>query len=148
MVEINYVEEDFQSELPAVELKAAEEATYAFLMAVKNYGLLPPEHASTQNMLNGLTNTINLFTKEYGELRLEIEKNRILYSDETVYEEANHDENQQGPARIGSDLGQHFFNFLPQKGLVKMGDILEGIPQKNQRKDLKLLSHRPGKATG
>ena len=93
MAEINYIEDDHESELPAVELKAAEETTFALLMSIRNYGLFPPGHASTTNMLGGLTNTINLFTKEYGELRLEIEKNRILYGGEKVYEEANHDEN-------------------------------------------------------
>ena len=61
MAEINYIEDDFESELPAIELKAAEETTFAFLMAVRNYGLFPPEHASTKNMLAGLTKTINLF---------------------------------------------------------------------------------------
>jgi len=93
MAEINYIEDDHESELPAIELKAAEETTFALLMSIRNYGLFPPGHASTTNMLAGLTNTINLFTKEYGELRLEIEKNRILYGGEKVYEEANHDEN-------------------------------------------------------
>ncbi len=109
MVEISYIEEDLESELPAVELKAAEEAAYALLMAIRNYGLFPPGHASTKNMLGGLTKTINLFTKDYGELRLEIEKNRILYNSEKVYEEANHDDN---PAFIFFRDGVRILEFL------------------------------------
>lgn len=111
MAKITYIREEdsSSSELPAVERKAAEEATYAFLMAVRNYALFPPEHASTRNMLAGLTLTINNFTKTYGELRLEIEKNRILYDDEKIYEELDPDEN---PAFIFFRDGIRILEFL------------------------------------
>jgi len=97
------------SELPAVEQKAAEEAAAAFLMAVKNYGLFPPHHASTVNMLGSLCRTLNLFIKEYGDFRFDIEKKRLVYNDEVIFVEDNPDEN---PAFIFFRDGIRWLEFI------------------------------------
>jgi len=76
-----------------IELKAATEVTQAFLMAVKNYGIFPPEHASTINMLRGLCANLNSFINRYGPLRLDIERGRLRFEDEIVYEEFDPENN-------------------------------------------------------
>lgn len=96
--------------LSPVEQKAAQEVTLAFLMAVKNYSLFPPDHASTINMLNALSSTLGGFAERYGALRITIEKSRIRYEDEVIYEEPNHDNN---PAFIFFRDGLLWLEFLP-----------------------------------
>lgn len=93
-----------------MEQKAAQEVTLAFLMAVKNYGLFPPDHASTINMLNALSATLGGFIDRYGPLRLNIEKSRIRYEDEIIFEEPNPDYN---PAFIFFRDGLLWLEFLP-----------------------------------
>jgi hypothetical protein len=96
--------------LSPVEQKAAQEVTLAFLMAVKNYGLFPPDHASTINMLNSLSATLGGFAERYGPLRLTIEKSRVRYEDEVIFEEPNPDNN---PAFIFFRDGLLWLEFLP-----------------------------------
>ena len=96
--------------LPPLELKAAQEATLAFLMAVKNYGLFPPDHISTINLMNTLSATLDSFVKKYGVLRLDIEKNLVRYEEEVVFEETNPDNN---PAFIFYRDGILWLEFLP-----------------------------------
>lgn len=93
-----------------VEQKAAQEVTLAFLMAVKNYGLFPPDHASTINMLSALSATLGGFAERHGALRLTIEKSRIRYEDEVIFEEPNPDNN---PAFIFFRDGLLWLEFLP-----------------------------------
>ncbi len=93
-----------------MEQKAAQEVTLAFLMAVKNYGLFPPDHASTINMLNALSATLGGFADRYGSLRINIEKSRVRYEDEVIFEEANPDNN---PAFIFFRDGLLWLEFQP-----------------------------------
>ncbi len=77
----------------SVELKVAVDATQAFLMALRNYGVFPPEHASTLNLMRGLYANLNSCIKRYGALHLGIERERILVDDEVVFEENNPENN-------------------------------------------------------
>lgn len=102
--------ESFGEGLSPLELRAAQDATLAFLMAVKNYSLFPPDHASTINLLNTLCATIGGFLQKYGPLRLDIEKNLVRYEEEVVFEEANPDNN---PAFIFYRDGILWLEFMP-----------------------------------
>lgn len=93
-----------------LELKAAQEVTQAFLMAVKNYGLFPAEHVSTLNMLRSLCANLNGFIDRYGPLRLNIEKSRLRYEEEILFEESDPDSN---PAFMFFRDGLLWLEFLP-----------------------------------
>jgi hypothetical protein len=83
----------WDGEISPVELKAAAEVVQAFLMAIKNYGLFPPEHASTINLLRGLCANLNSYVNKYGSLRLVFERGRIRYEEEVVFEEYDPENN-------------------------------------------------------
>ncbi|MBU0675219.1 MAG: hypothetical protein KJ950_11300, partial [Proteobacteria bacterium] len=102
------------TDLPIVEVKAAEDAVASILVAVKNFGLFPAGHASTLKMLNGVQLSLNNFIKHYGDLRIEIEKNRILFEDEVIHEGVSNEDN---PSFIFFRDGIRWLEF--QEGLTE-----------------------------
>jgi hypothetical protein len=56
-------------------------------MAAKNHTMYPEDHAIYQESLQAVVSRLNFFLNKYGDLRLDIEKDRLLYEDETVYQD-------------------------------------------------------------
>jgi HEAT repeat protein len=56
-------------------------------VAAKNHTMYPEDHAIYQESLQAVVSRLNFFLNKYGDLRLDIEKDRLLYEDETVYQD-------------------------------------------------------------
>ena len=79
-------ENQAQSALSEKELQDARQAVKIFLLAWKNYGLYPDDHVNTIKSFENLNAAFSHFFTNHGELRLTVEKDRLLYSSEVVYE--------------------------------------------------------------
>jgi hypothetical protein len=56
-------------------------------MAAKNHNMYPENHAIYQESLHAVVSRLDPFLKKYGNLRLDVEKDRLLFEDETVYQD-------------------------------------------------------------
>jgi len=56
-------------------------------MAVKNHTMYPENHAIYQESLQAVLSRLNPFLKKYGDFRLDVEKDQLLFEDETVYKD-------------------------------------------------------------
>ena len=72
---------------PAQEFRAVEAVITSFMMAAKNYSMYPESHAICQNSLQTVKSRIHAFIENYGDLRFEVEKDRLLYKRETVQQD-------------------------------------------------------------
>ena len=68
------------------ELQDARQTVKIFLLAWKNYGLYPEDHVNTIKSFENLNAAFSNFFTNHDELRLTVEKDRLLYSSEVVYE--------------------------------------------------------------
>ncbi|MFO7605654.1 MAG: hypothetical protein R6W72_05080 [Desulfurivibrionaceae bacterium] len=75
------------------ELTAARDVVSSFLISLKNYDLYPSEHGSTRKLLEGIHNRLDNFLSRYGEMKISIERNRLLYKSEIIYEAQASDDN-------------------------------------------------------
>jgi len=69
---------------PAQEFRAVEAVITSFMMAAKNYSMYPESHATCQNFLQTVKSRIDAFIENYGDLRFEVMKDRLLYKAEPV----------------------------------------------------------------
>lgn len=92
------------------EISAAEKAVAAIMTGVKNFGVFPPEHASTLGMLQGVLRTIGQFWEKYGSLTFEVEKQSLAYLGKSIYEGPAADDN---PAFVLHRAGISRFEFAP-----------------------------------
>jgi hypothetical protein len=74
-------------EQTAQELQAVEAVIASFIMAAKNYSMYPESHAACQNSLQTVNSRINAFIENYGDLKFEVTKDRLLYRSETVQQD-------------------------------------------------------------
>ena len=56
-------------------------------MAAKNHTMYPENHAIYQDSLQAVVSRLDPFLKKYGDLRLDVEKDRLLFEDEAVYQD-------------------------------------------------------------
>ena len=56
-------------------------------MAAKNHTMYPENHAIYQESLQAVVSRLDPFLKKYGDLRLDVEKDRLLFEDEAVYQD-------------------------------------------------------------
>jgi len=56
-------------------------------MAAKNHTMYPENHAIYQESFQAVVSRLNPFLNKYGDLRLDVEKDRFLLEDETVYQD-------------------------------------------------------------
>ena len=56
-------------------------------MAAKNHTMYPENHAIYQESLQAVVSRLDPFLKKYGDFRLDVEKDRLLFEDETVYQD-------------------------------------------------------------
>lgn len=71
----------------AQEFRAVEAVIASFMMAAKNYSMYPESHATCQNSLQTVKSRIDAFIENYGDLRFEVEKDRLLYKREPVQQD-------------------------------------------------------------
>ena len=71
----------------AQELQAVEAVIASFIMAAKNYAIYPESHATCQNSLQTVKSRIDAFIENYGDLRFEVTKDRLLYKSEPVQQD-------------------------------------------------------------
>ena len=75
------------------EVKAAEGVIAALMAALRNYGLFPPEHTSTANLLESIHKSILNFTGQFEDLGFGIEKTSLIYEEIVVFDGDPSDEN-------------------------------------------------------
>jgi hypothetical protein len=56
-------------------------------MAAKNHTMYPENHAIYQESLHAVVSRLDPFLKKYGDFRFDVEKDRVLFEDETVYQD-------------------------------------------------------------
>jgi HEAT repeat protein len=71
----------------AQELQAVEAVIASFVMAAKNYAIYPESHATCQNSLQTVKSRLDAFIENYGDLRFEVTKDRLLFKSETVQQD-------------------------------------------------------------
>jgi len=71
----------------AQERQAVEAVIASFIMAAKNYSMYPESHATCQNSLQTVKSRIDAFIENYGDLRFEVTKDRLLYKSEPVQQD-------------------------------------------------------------
>jgi hypothetical protein len=75
------------------ELRAVKDLIAFIVMAVKNYDLYPVYHDLFKKMVTDLCKRFEAVLNRYGSLKLEIERDRIFYKDEIVFQESTEDGN-------------------------------------------------------
>ncbi|MCK4838079.1 MAG: hypothetical protein KAS94_04710, partial [Desulfobulbaceae bacterium] len=85
--------EDLPGFVKPAEVSAAEKTVKTLVAALRNFGLFPPNHATTINMLAGVHRSITGFMNRFDDLCLQFDKTRILYNDYPIHDGPTHDEN-------------------------------------------------------
>jgi hypothetical protein len=67
------------------DLQAVKDVIASFLILIKNYGIYPHNHAICRQSIENATARLNNFLKSHDRLRLDVEKNQLLYMDEPVH---------------------------------------------------------------
>ena len=70
------------------ELQAVKDVIASFLVSLKNFGLYPENHAICQKCLTNVFERLETFLNTYDSLRLDIEKERLIYQSEIVFQES------------------------------------------------------------
>jgi len=105
----NMATDDHFSAPSGAEMAAAETAANTIIGGLKNYGIFPPDHASTVMLLNGVQQTVSRFIEKYGDLSFEVERQRLVYREKPMCEgEASVD----NPVFILYRDGIRWFEFL------------------------------------
>jgi hypothetical protein len=68
------------------ELQDARQVINVFIQAWKNYGLYPEDHVNTKRSFENLVTAFNNFFSDHEELRLTVEKDRLLCGSDIIYE--------------------------------------------------------------
>ena len=75
------------------ELQAVKDIIASLLLTLKNFGLYPENHATCQKSLNNAFKNFKAFLNTYDSLRFDIEKERLIYENEIVFQESVGEEN-------------------------------------------------------
>jgi len=67
------------------DLQDARQVIYIFIQAWKNYGLYPEDHVNTKRSFENLVAAFNNFFTNHEDLRLTVEKDRLLCGSEIIY---------------------------------------------------------------
>ncbi len=110
-----------QQEIPAPrslsdkELQDARRVINIFIQSWRNYGLYPEDHVSTIKSFENLVDPFDNFFRTHGDLRVTVEKDRLLYKSESIYEVS-----QQAPS-------EDIITLLYRDG-IKWIEFQEGLP--------------------
>lgn len=69
------------------ELQAVKAFISSFVIAAKNYAIYPENHVTCQNALQTVKSRLDVFLENYGDLKIDVEKNRLLFEGETVHQD-------------------------------------------------------------
>jgi hypothetical protein len=72
--------------LSSMELQDARQVINTLLLAWKNYGLYPEDHTSSIQSFEKVAAAFNIFFTTHDDLRLTVEKDRLLCASEPIYE--------------------------------------------------------------
>ncbi len=98
------------------EILAVTDAVTAFVIAMKNYTLYPEKHAICQKSIANVRTRLNGFFKDHDFLRLNVEKDRLLFEKEDVFPGRSEKEN------LSSFLFRDGIQWLEfQKGITPSG---------------------------
>lgn len=96
--------------LPSVAEAAAAEKVINIIMAgMKNYPVFPPDHPSTDRLLQGVRQAVAGFSEKFGDLCFEVGRQQILYDEKPVFSGESGDDN---PAQVFYRDGIRWFSFL------------------------------------
>ncbi|MFH1931574.1 MAG: HEAT repeat domain-containing protein [Pseudomonadota bacterium] len=105
------------------ELQAVKDVIAAFLIALKNYALYPENHAICEKAIANAAKRIDYFLKIHGHLKFDVEKDRLIYKKEVVFQDPAGGENlafllfRDGIQRLEFLAGLEFKEI---KGLLKI----------------------------
>lgn len=71
----------------AKELQAVKALITSFVISAENYAIYPENHITCQESLQTVMSRLDIFLKNYGDLRLDVEKGRLLFQGETVHQD-------------------------------------------------------------
>ena len=71
------------------ELQTVKDIIAAFLVGLKNFGLYPENHVLCQKCIDHAFKCLEAFLNTYGSLRLNVEKERLIYQGEIVFQESD-----------------------------------------------------------
>jgi hypothetical protein len=106
------------------ELQTVKDVIASFLVGLKNFGLYPENHAICKKCINNVFKRLEAFLNTYGSMKLDIEKERLIYKGEIVFQESASEEKlafflyRDGIRWIEFDKGlkskeiKRFFNIL------------------------------------
>ncbi len=115
-----------QQEFPSDgEILAVKDVVAAFLTSMRSFDLYPHDHAFSQKFLRSVHNRLDDFLSRYGELKISIEQNSLLYKKVPVYE-------------AQSD-GSNFAFMLYRDGLLWI-EFLSGLPLEEIKTFLAILN--------
>jgi hypothetical protein len=109
-----------QQEIPASTslsdkgLQDARQVIKIFILAWKNYGLYPEDHVTTIKSFENLVAAFNKFFTAHGDLRLTVEKDRLLCESEIIHEVSQ------------TDSSENIINLLYRDG-TKWIEFQEGL---------------------
>lgn len=75
------------------ELQGVKDVIASFVIGLKNFTLYPENHAICQKSVANSASRLDGFLKTYGDLRLDVAKDHLLYKTEVVYQESASAEN-------------------------------------------------------
>jgi hypothetical protein len=74
------------------ELQTVKDVIASFLVGLKNFGLYPENHAICKKCINNVFKRLEAFLNTYGSMKLDIEKERLIYKGEIVFQESASEE--------------------------------------------------------
>jgi hypothetical protein len=75
------------------ELQAVKDVIASFLVTLKNFGFYPENHAICQRSIANICIRLDAFLNTYDFLKFDIEKERLIYHNEVVFQESPGEEN-------------------------------------------------------
>ena len=72
------------------DLKKVNEIIASFLVSLKNFGLYAEDHDICQNSIRNAFNRLEGFLETTENLRIDIDNDRILYQNETIFQDSEH----------------------------------------------------------
>ena len=109
------VQQDPEISLSEKDLQDARQVINIFIQAWKNYGLYPEDHVNTKRSFENLVTAFNNFFTDHEDLRLNVEKDRLLCGSEIIY-------------KISPDASSEDIITLLYRDGIKWIEFQEGLP--------------------
>ncbi|MCL7487533.1 MAG: HEAT repeat domain-containing protein [Desulfobulbaceae bacterium] len=97
------------------DLQNARQVINIFIQAWKNYGLYPEDHVNTQRSFEKLLAAFNNFFTDHEDLRLTVEKDRLLWAPEIIY-------------KVSPEASSEDVTTLLYRDGIKWIEFQEGLP--------------------